>query len=88
MSGSWIIHGLVITVVVVFCFFIKNNPEFGKWGRGFWIALLTMTLSLYVRSVFARWISVSGSGDDLVFGVLFAFAAYAMLSAMSSTWLY
>ncbi len=88
MNGSWIIHVLALINVAVFYFFIKKNPEFGKWGKGFWFVLMAFTLFLYVRTVFARWISVPGSWDDLVFGVLFAFAAYAMLSAMGSTWLY
>ena len=88
MNFPWFYHILIITVILTFLLFIKLNKELGKWGRGFWFVLLLADLYLYGRTIFAQWFPVSGSWDDLVYGVFFAFASYALLTAMVTTGLY
>lgn len=88
MNASWLIHILFLLVLVILILFLRFNPQLGKWGRGFWISLWLLNSFMYIRAIFARLLPVPGSWDDLVFGLMFAFTSYAMLAAISSTWLY
>lgn len=88
MNFPWFYHILIIAVILTFLLFIKLNKELSKWGRGFWFVLLLSDLYLYGRTIFAQWFPVSGSWDVLVYGVFFAFASYALLTAMVTTGLY
>jgi hypothetical protein len=88
MNASWVIHIIFFAILIVFILFLKFNPELKKWGRGFWIVLWLVNVFFYLRTIVARLFSVPGSWDDLVFGLMFVFASYAMAAAMSSTWLY
>lgn len=88
MNFPWFYHLLIIMVILTFSLFIKFNKELGVWGRGFWVVLLFADVYLYVRTIFAQWFPVSGNWDDLVYGLFFAFASYALLTAMFTTGLY
>ncbi|PKM64774.1 MAG: hypothetical protein CVU96_01075 [Firmicutes bacterium HGW-Firmicutes-20] len=88
MNASWLIHILFLIVLIILILFLRFNPQLGKWGRGFWVGLWLLNSFLYIRTVMARLFPAPGSWDDLVFGLFFVFTSYALLAAISSTWLY
>lgn len=87
MNYQWFldIHVLFLVVSVSLILFLRLNPELGKWGRVFWVAEITGFLYI---TIYAKSYPASGSWDDIVFGLMFAFATYAMLTTLVSRWLY